>query len=517
MSRVLVIGLDSADAELIDKWCANGHLPTLAALRRDGLWSRLSTTAEVMHVSAWPTLYTGVHPGRHGVYHAYQVRAGDQRIQRTRPEWLAAPPFWKYLDDAGRRCIVMDAFMDHSLEDFRGVQILEYGTWTWFTRPGGRPRHTRRELLRRFGPYPAPEHTQVPGWPDPAWFRERLIAGALLKGRAVRWLLRTQPWDMAFVTFAEPHGAGHYLWHVEDPTYPAHASGLPSEPEHPLRDVYGAVDAALRTVLEAVDDSTTVIVTSGDGMGPNFAGCHLVPELLHRLGLFHSTNVGDASEKRGSSRRKGLASRLRERIPLSFRQAVSRCLPRELHYRMQMKWVNAGVDWTRSKVFCIPNANEAYLRLNLQGREPQGTVDRDGEPAQLLGLLCERMAEVINPTTGHRAAHGVYRTDLVFPGEQRQHLPDLVVTWDAEARVLDQLHCDATGRIQGVPPYRTSPYYTGNHRPNAFVAARGPRIRAGAALPDGHVADLAPTLLALLDVDPPIRFDGRPWPEVAGG
>ena len=113
--RVLLIGLDSADADLIEQWAAAGYLPTFARLRRDGVWGRLGTSAEVMHVSAWPTLYTGTTPGHHGMYHAYQVRAGDQRVHRTEPQWCGQPPFWKFLDDADRKCIVFDAFMDYLL------------------------------------------------------------------------------------------------------------------------------------------------------------------------------------------------------------------------------------------------------------------------------------------------------------------------------------------------------------------------------------------------------------------
>ena len=150
MTRVLVLGLDSADAELIERWADAGHLPTFAALRREGTWGRLGTTAEVLHVSAWPTIYTGARPGHHGLYHAYQARAGTQALHRTRVEWGALPAFWQLLDRAGRRCLVMDAFMDRPLDDFGGTQIVEYGTWTWFSDPGGRPKRLYRELMRRF-------------------------------------------------------------------------------------------------------------------------------------------------------------------------------------------------------------------------------------------------------------------------------------------------------------------------------------------------------------------------------
>ena len=225
MTRVLVLGLDSADAELIERWADAGHLPTFAALRREGTWGRLGTTAEVLHVSAWPTIYTGARPGHHGLYHAYQARAGTQALHRTRVEWGALPAFWQLLDRAGRRCLVMDAFMDRPLEDFGGTQIVEYGTWTWFSDPGGRPKQLYRELMRRFGPYPAPEHSRVLTVPDPAWFRDQLVAGARRKGEVVRWLLDRAAWDLAFIGFGEPHGAGHYLWHLGDESYPSHPRG----------------------------------------------------------------------------------------------------------------------------------------------------------------------------------------------------------------------------------------------------------------------------------------------------
>ena len=374
--KVLLIGLDSADVDLIERWCAAGYLPTLASLRQQGVWGRLATTAEVMHVSAWPSLYTGTMPGKHGMYHAYQISAGDQDVHRTRADECAQPPFWQFLDAAGRRCIVMDAFMSYPIEGFRGIQILEYGTWTWFDEPLATPNSVWQDIVRQFGPYPVPEHTKVLTRPEPARFRKQLLAGAAVKSKVVRWLLREKPWDMFFVTFGELHPAGHYLWHLEDTAYPAHPADISGALEHAVRDVYVAVDTAIGEILATLDDSVTVIVTSGDGMGPNYAGCHLVPEILHRLGVFHAASVGAAPSGAATSARpkKTALSTLRDAIPLPVRRAVARCLPRHLNHRLSMKWANANIDWARTQAFCLPNANEGYVRLNLQGREPQGIV-----------------------------------------------------------------------------------------------------------------------------------------------
>jgi len=509
VTRVLVLGLDSADAELIEHWADAGHLPTFAALRREGAWGRLGTTAEVLHVSAWPTIHTGARPGHHGLYHAYQARAGTGALHRTRVEWGALPAFWQLLDRAGRRCVVMDAFMDRPLGDFGGTQIVEYGTWTWFSDPSGRPRRLYRELLRRFGPYPAPEHSKVLTVPDPAWFRDQLVAGARRKAEVVRWLLDRTEWELAFIGFGEPHGAGHYLWHLSDLTYPSHPATPPAGTEQALRDVYRAVDEALGAILDGLGGAT-VLVTSGDGMGPNYSGCQHVPEVLHRMGLFYGAGVGAAVASRSAPTKKGgLAAAVRQAIPLGLRQAVTRCLPRSVHYRLSMKWVNSGIDWERSKAFCIPNSNEAYVRVNLRGREPRGTVQPEGM-AELLGRITDAVGGLTVAETGRRAVERVYPMDRVFPGSERPHLPDLSVTWDPAARTLREVHSPALGRVVGRAGYEIAPYYTGNHRASAFVAARGPG--APASIPaDGHIVDLPATVFALLGVERPAHFEGRAW------
>ncbi len=59
-----------------------------------------------------------------------------------------------------------------------------------------------------------------------------------------------------------------------------------------MTDVYAAVDRALGELLAAAGDDTTVLVISGDGMGPNYSGCHHIPPMLSRMGLLRSADAG---------------------------------------------------------------------------------------------------------------------------------------------------------------------------------------------------------------------------------
>ena len=47
-------------------------------MRSRGAWARLRTTAEIVHVSAWPSIFTGTTPDKHGLYHAYVMTPGQQ-------------------------------------------------------------------------------------------------------------------------------------------------------------------------------------------------------------------------------------------------------------------------------------------------------------------------------------------------------------------------------------------------------------------------------------------------------
>ncbi len=513
--RVLVIGLDAADAGLIDRWCREGHLPVLRSLRETGTWGRLGTTADTLHVSAWPSFYTGTTPDKHGLYHAYVMAPGQQLPQRPRPDQCPQPFFWKLLSEAGLRCVVMDAFMTCPLESFNGSQILEYGTWTWFWEPVTSPPELGREIAARFGPYPAEDHSRVLEPPEPAGFRDRLVAGARTKARVARWLMEREAWDFFLLVFGESHPAGHYLWHLHDASYPAHPAAGPGPLATALRDVYAAIDRAIGEVLAGADERTLVLVLSVDGMGPNYSGSHLLEELLKQLGLL--VTAGDRGPRAAAAGGRGdLAKRARDLVPARVRLAVSRyLLPHHVKERLTLRWMTADIVWGRTRAFLINNANEGYVRVNLQGREPLGTVAPGEEYERLCASLAALLRTLVNPRTGRPAARAVWRADARYPGPCRDRLPDVIVAWDPAAEVTTELFAPACGLVKTArPAYELVPYYVGNHAPAAFFVARGPGLPAGRVAEGGHVLDLAPTILDWFGLAPTPAMDGRALPDL---
>jgi hypothetical protein len=77
--------------------------------------------------------------------------------------------------------------------------------------------------------------------------------------------------------------------------------------------------------------------------------------------------------------------------------------------------------------------------------------------------------------------------------------------------VVDAIESGSYGVIRGKAGHATSPFYTGNHRALAFALVRAPDWQGFGPAVEPHVLDVAPTVLELLGVDPPKRYEGHSW------
>jgi predicted AlkP superfamily phosphohydrolase/phosphomutase len=335
--------------------------------------------------------------------------------------------------------------------------------------------------------------------------------------------MHREPWDFFMVVFGESHPAGHYLWHLHDPLHPAHPSGGAGRMGHALREVYGAIDRAIGEIVSALDEHTTVLVLSVDGMGPNHSGSLLLEEMLKQRGLLATAGdrraPGSATVPPGADGSRGdLVKRLRNLVPGPLRLAISRhLLSHDLKQRLAMRWLTADTVWAETRAFLINNANEGYIRVNLKGREPEGIVAPGIEYERLCDALVAAVRELIAPGTGRPAARAVWRADAVYPGPCRDRLPDVIASWDPEARLTTEVFGPTCGLLKAAAPWEVVPHYTGNHEPAAFLIARGPGLPAEAVLTGAHVLDLAPTVLAHFGLDPTPSMDGRPLPQLLAG
>ncbi len=66
--RMVVLGFDGMDPALVERWIAEGRLPNLAKLVRQGGLYRLQTSHSPESPTAWASFATGVNAGKHNIY-----------------------------------------------------------------------------------------------------------------------------------------------------------------------------------------------------------------------------------------------------------------------------------------------------------------------------------------------------------------------------------------------------------------------------------------------------------------
>lgn len=501
--NVLVLALELGDARYLRSWAESGELPNLRGLFARARFGELATPAELLHVAALPSLYTGVGPARHGVWFTFQPAPGVQGWRRFAPGLYGAPTFWALAAAAGRRCVVFDTPYVHPEPGFAGDLVLEWGTWAQYLTPRSLPSGLLAELVRSVGRHPLGLEAHAIGFAplDPHEMAEKLAAALEVRARATVWLMKQRRWDLFVTCLDETHPAAHYCW------IPPHDGSLepPAQQPHLIR-VYRALDRCLGVILEAAGPETMILLVSGDAIGPNRAGWHLLPQVLARLGYLVSSDLSRPGVAQAAPAKSfDPVKVVRDLLPKDLRKKLVDLLPRGLRDRLAHRVDTASIDWSKTRAYCLITDLEGCIRINLAGREPLGSVPQDAYTS-LLDELEHELLALRHPDTGAPAVARVLRADRELSGPKSAYLPDLVVHWHSD-RPIRALESPRIGRVEGVSPDPRP----GTHAGPGFALLAGPGIDPGALPRDARVEDIAPTVLAALGIDPPSHLEGRPW------
>ncbi|MFE1745125.1 alkaline phosphatase family protein [Coleofasciculus sp. H7-2] len=505
-SKILFIGIDAADKDLILQWAKAGLLPTFQSLLEKGAWG-ITTNPVGLYVGAiWPSFATGISPARHGCYSFSQLAPGTYRTTSYSVFDLKGELFWDVLSRAGRRVAILDVPRTPPSVDLNGIQIVDWGThdpdlpdtlYTW-------PRSLAGEVEARFGRDPIGYCNRVTRTADGLKkFRDDLVTRTEKKAELSSYFLEQGGWDLFMTVFAESHCVGHQCWNLNDPTHPKHNPAIVNAIGNPIKDVYIAIDAAIGRLLNQVDPETTVFVLASHGMGPHYDGTFMLDEILCRL-----------EKVKPPTMRRQVAKVLNsswEQTPVlqGFLKPLRKYVWQPLRNRFWKidKPVREALqepDAAGRKCFTLPN-NDVYggIRVNLVGREPNGKIRPGAEYEAFCQELTQDLMALVNVDTGKPLVQKVLRTAECYQGEYLDHLPDLMVEWNREAPI-SSVYSPKTGKIekefQGVR--------TGDHKAEGIMFAIGPSIQPGKIEQPISVMDFAPTIASLLEVPLP-EVDGK--------
>ena len=181
----------------------------------------------------------------------------------------------------------------------------------------------------------------------------------------------------------------HAFWRTLDPGHPLYPGELAARHGDLLPWLYEEMDREVGKALAACDPETLLIVLSDHGFGSFRRQFNLNSWLLEN---------GYAALKTGASRG-------------------------ETDFFGDTRW-----GGTRAYGLGI---NSLYL--NMKGREPDGRVEPCAREA-LRSELIARLSAAVDPVTGARPIHGVYRPEDIYSGPEVKNAPDLIVGYNPNYR-----------------------------------------------------------------------------------
>jgi len=515
--RVIAIGLEAVDPDLVERWCAEGHLPVLASLRERGVWRRLRSTTEISSGTMWSSIATGTLPAKHGNFFFHrQLKPGTYQIIKKYADGIGRDPVWLRLSQASRRVAVVEVPAAELHEGINGLEILNWGAQAPNLNPvSGTPDYLD-ELNTRFGQHPLADWYEKKPGDAAGWDQlvDAFSAGVESRTALGKWVLEREAWDFFIMVYPEGHTIGHVSYHLVDETHPEHDPEIVRRCGNPLLKIYQEIDRGIGKLIEGEEDAT-VLVFSNSGMGPNYSGIHLVGAVLQRLGL--------GSREPGEGSKPGVVRSLLPSLkwgPYAIKEIedlvgadrirrMKNLFPKRFWDQWSRRILALGNDWKHCRAFALPNDFSGAIRINLKGREPNGLVEPGAEYEALCDEIIREFSALTNPATGRPAVDKVLKGDEVCAGETRDEFPDLMVVWNREAPI-EALQSERIGTVSGHLPDRR----TGAHLVDGFLVAYGAGIADGPTAQEATILDIAPTILKIFGQAIPNDYDGRALDEI---
>jgi predicted AlkP superfamily phosphohydrolase/phosphomutase len=531
--KIVFLAMDAGDKLLIQKWAADGTLPTLHSLLGKGLVGETMSVEGLYEGSTWPSFYTGMTPGHHGFHRLTQINPGTYGFYQCYPgEFIKQEPFWKHLSSAGRKVAILDIPLSGISKGLNGIQMVEwashdgvYGFHTW-------PKELKGEVRKRFGYHPVKASCDSYGRSpqDFRRFKDHLIEGVNKKCELTIHYMNKGEWDFFAQVFTEGHCAGHQCWHLHDPAHPNYDRKIVALTGDPIREVYRAIDSAVGRILAHVNENTLVLFLATHRMAHNIGGNFLLEDILEKLSLLKKRPAPTTHKQQGTIKRVFNAARGKWHELPNYIQGTLKpvLLPlynsaKQLVVGENLSSLSSRFDLKHCKCFPHKNGNLiSGIRINLVGREPDGLIKRGEESDNFCQELNKDLLGIVVTGTNKPMVKRVIRTSDFLQGESIDHLPDLLVEWNEDILigskgVSDDKSCrlrltsEKIGMVEGEYTYCR----TGDHRPEGLFIMFGPGINPGVIGRTISIMDFAPTFLNLFGLTNP-GLDGKPINEILG-
>jgi len=483
--KVLLLGLDGITYSVLDPLFEAGHMPNYKALLERSAQGILTSTVPPYTPPGWTSIFTGVNPGKHGIF-GFTLGNIQNNRGLVRLEKVTAPAIWNAANAQGKRIGLFNIPMTYPAPAVDGFSVSGMltpegggGTPENFTYPES----LGADISAEVGSYEIDIEVDY----DQDWkstdIIERLSRNLAAKRKALTYLLaKESDLPMLFSVLEAPDRLMHVHYKYIDPRCEHF-----NRPEAaPIRErawaFFDEIDEMIGDMLAWAGDDGYVITMSDHGFGPKDKSVN-VNVALREWGFL---SVGGAGAVTKSAGMRKLARKAKKALPKSVWQKAKGA-------------AQSSIDWSKTKAFSAPIPQQG-IYINLAGREPHGVVPQS-EYESVRDEIIERFSALVDPDDGKPVVDTIHRREDVIHGTQAVNAPDLFPVCRAYSYELsDGLYSPGI-----LDDYRDLP--RGFHHMDGVFGIAGPDITA---LSGGKASlyDVMPTALYLAGLKVP-EVDGK--------
>jgi len=473
-TRVLVLGFDGADWELIFNWAKEEKLPNFRKLIEQGVFGPLESTIPPVTPPAWTSMVTGKKPGKHGIYSFIKVektKDGWKKLMYTSKD-KKSRELWDYIE----KSIVVNVPFTYPPKKINGILITGMLTPS-LDSEFAYPPEFKNEILKKFPNYtfelePAQYSTRT------REFVEKLYE---MTNERIKlfWYLFEKSWNLMFFVFIGPDRIQHILWGTNE-----------------MEEYWKYLDNFLGDVIEKVESKgdITLFVVSDHGFRKTNRIIY-INNLLIKEGYLKPRKQGNRLEN-------SIVGKCMFRI-------IPRVLPiyKRLPNSLKIIIKKTARPWTPPDLFeDFDLDNSKAFFISYSGLGGLLYINRKFSPEKTKKELKELLENLRDPETDENVIEKIYEAEKIYPGFAINEPFEVLVILPKEGYTT----------YQNISPSKiiTNPNIEkANHRLYGIFFGYGPGIKKGQRI-YAKIYDIAPTILHLFGLPIPNDMDGRVLMEI---
>jgi predicted AlkP superfamily phosphohydrolase/phosphomutase len=463
MEKLVILGIDGASWELINLLIDDNYLPNIKKIIQNGVSGTLNSTIPPITGPAWTSFATGKSPENHGIYDFVTHEEGQNKLLTSNE--IIGKTFYEILSEHGLRSVLIGLPMSYPPKKINGIILPDTFSPKKYAYPASAKKYL--ENYRVTPKYRLKGKEAV----------DDLISFTNEHAEVAKAIFENEPWDLFFMLFPASDSISHkYFGDMINKT----KIGMEAI------KIFQRIDKCIGWFLKNAPKETTFFIVSDHGFQECnqafFINSYLKENDLLDVKLNSENRIKEIQEVRENGKRKELF--LDEKIYNLFKfkpiKKLAWNIKTALNKLMGDKYhLGTGYipDPKKSKLF-MPTQSSYCLLVN-----------------QNVDVEIDEIASILEKL------HNEENDEPIF-----------LETFQTNIEGQDRIY------FQPSPGWFINPGMTddiiitakhNSHEREGIFIAYGNNIRKNEEISDNNLFDIAPTILRMFQISPPVDMDGQ--------